>query len=284
MFHELFPCTYSCAYSSSCTNSIVHSNVFLFWQTCSTHVHVYFHHCLHVFTACMFMYSLHVFSACKYQHMCIVYDNGSMFHELCPCKYSCPYSWSCAQNIDTLLLIVHLLVDILLLLVPCLHTMLGSNGLSIYMITYNVPCLHIILGSNVLSMYLHFDFVLHDIMLGVRKKTQIKVRENMLQTHTFLYKWQYIKLLCSIYTLLFRTSVLFHTLYFVVILLMVSARTVNNIGQKRRITLRLPNAVFLQKISQLLQHCNALLWIFDDICNCASCFMLCEAVTFRECP
>ena len=33
---------------------------------CSTHVHLYFHHCLHVFTAYMFMYSLHVFSACKY--------------------------------------------------------------------------------------------------------------------------------------------------------------------------------------------------------------------------
>ena len=99
MFHELFPCKYSCAYSSTCAQSNVQYNVFLLWQTCSTHVHLYFHNCLHVFTACMFMYSLHVFSACKCQHICIVYDNRSMFHELFPCKYSCAYSSSCAQNI-----------------------------------------------------------------------------------------------------------------------------------------------------------------------------------------
>ena len=74
MFHELFPCKYSCAYSSTCAQSNVQSNVFLLWQTCSTHVHVYFHHCLHVFTACLFIYSLHVFGSCTYQHMCIVYD------------------------------------------------------------------------------------------------------------------------------------------------------------------------------------------------------------------
>ena len=51
--------------------------MFLLWQTCSTHVHLYFSHCLHVFTAWMFMYSLHVFSAYNHQHniMCIVYDN-----------------------------------------------------------------------------------------------------------------------------------------------------------------------------------------------------------------
>ena len=29
MFHELFPCKYSCTYSSSCAPNIVHSNVFL---------------------------------------------------------------------------------------------------------------------------------------------------------------------------------------------------------------------------------------------------------------
>ena len=58
MFHEVFPCKYSCAYSSACAHNIVHSNRFLLWQTCSTPVHLHFHHCLHVFTACMFMYSL----------------------------------------------------------------------------------------------------------------------------------------------------------------------------------------------------------------------------------
>ena len=67
-FHYLFPCKYPCAYSSSCAQIIVHSNVFLLWQTCSTHVHLYFSHCLHVFTACMFMYSLHVFSACLFMY------------------------------------------------------------------------------------------------------------------------------------------------------------------------------------------------------------------------
>ena len=99
MFHELFPCKYSWAYSSSCAQIIVHSNVFLLWQTCSIHVHIYFHHGLHVFTACIFTCSLHVFSACKYQHLCIVYDNWwSMFYELFPYKYSCAYPSSCAQN------------------------------------------------------------------------------------------------------------------------------------------------------------------------------------------
>ena len=60
-----------------CTNHCTLYNVFLLWQTCSTHVHLYFSHCLHVFTAWMFMYSLHVFSAYNHQHniMCIVYDN-----------------------------------------------------------------------------------------------------------------------------------------------------------------------------------------------------------------
>ena len=99
MVHELFPCKYPCAYSSSCAHNIVHSNRFILWQTCSTHVHLHFHHCLHVFIACMFMYSLHVFRSCNYQHRCIVYDNRSMFHELFPCKYPCAYSSSCAQNI-----------------------------------------------------------------------------------------------------------------------------------------------------------------------------------------
>ena len=48
-----------------------------FVKNCSTHVLMYFHNCLHVFTACMFMYSLHVFSPYKYQYLCIVYDNRS---------------------------------------------------------------------------------------------------------------------------------------------------------------------------------------------------------------
>ena len=89
MFQYLFPCKYSCAYSSSCAHIIVHSNFFLLWQTCSRHVHLHFRHCLHVFTVSLFMYSLHVFSASlfmyllhvfsayNHQHniMCIVYDN-----------------------------------------------------------------------------------------------------------------------------------------------------------------------------------------------------------------
>ncbi len=100
MFHELFPCKYSCAHSSSCAHNIVHSNVFLLWQTCSTHENLYFQHCLHVFTAYMFMYSLHVFSACKYLHLCVVYDNDRLvLHEVFPCKYSCAYSSACAHNI-----------------------------------------------------------------------------------------------------------------------------------------------------------------------------------------
>ena len=99
MFHELFPCKYSWAYSSSCAQIIVHSNVFLLWQTCSIHVHIYFHHGLHVFTACIFTCSLYVFSACKYPHLCIVYDKWwSMFYYLFPYKYSCVYPSSCAQN------------------------------------------------------------------------------------------------------------------------------------------------------------------------------------------
>ena len=89
MFRQLFPCKYPCAYSSSCAQITVHSNVFLWWQTCSRHVHLYFSHCLHVFTACMFIYSLHVVSACLFmfllhvfsayyhQHMSIVNDNRS---------------------------------------------------------------------------------------------------------------------------------------------------------------------------------------------------------------
>ena len=80
VFHEVFPCKYSCAYSSACAHNIVHSNRFLLWQTCRTHVHLHFHHCLHAFTACMFMYSVRVFSSCNYQHLCIVFDNRSMFH------------------------------------------------------------------------------------------------------------------------------------------------------------------------------------------------------------
>ena len=82
LFHEMFPligymqvfmriliimCTYYCTLYCRC---------FLL-KNCSTHLHEYFHHCLHVFTACMFMYSLHVFSPCKYQYLCILYDNRS---------------------------------------------------------------------------------------------------------------------------------------------------------------------------------------------------------------
>ena len=63
MFHELFPCKYSCAYSSSCAQNIVYCNVFLLWQTRSTHVHVYFHHCcmysLHACSCIHFMFSVH---------------------------------------------------------------------------------------------------------------------------------------------------------------------------------------------------------------------------------
>ena len=70
-FHELFTCKYSRAYSSSCAHIIAHYIVVVFVKNGSTHLHEYFHHCLHVFTACMFMYSLHVFSPCKYQYLCI---------------------------------------------------------------------------------------------------------------------------------------------------------------------------------------------------------------------
>ena len=80
MFHELFLrivsmqvfrriliiiCTYWCSLYCRCV------------KKCSTHVLIYFHNCLHVFTACMFMYSLHVLSPYKYQYICIVYDNRS---------------------------------------------------------------------------------------------------------------------------------------------------------------------------------------------------------------
>ena len=100
MFHELFTCKYSCAYTSSCAHIIAHYIVVVFVKNCSTHLHKYYHHCLHVFTACMFMYSLHVFSPCKYQYLCIVYDNRSTDVPLLfPCKYSCTYSSSCAQII-----------------------------------------------------------------------------------------------------------------------------------------------------------------------------------------
>ena len=53
MFHELFPCKYSCAYSSSCAHTNAHYIVVFF--NCITHIHVYVHHCLHVFTASLFM-------------------------------------------------------------------------------------------------------------------------------------------------------------------------------------------------------------------------------------
>ena len=73
LFHGIFPwivymqvfmriliimCTYYCT----------------LYYRCRTHLHEYFHHCLHVFTACILMYSIHVFSPCKYQYICIVYD------------------------------------------------------------------------------------------------------------------------------------------------------------------------------------------------------------------
>ena len=60
LFHELFTYKDSCAYSSSCAHIIAHYIVVVFVKNCSTHLHEYFHHCLHVFTACMFMYSLQV--------------------------------------------------------------------------------------------------------------------------------------------------------------------------------------------------------------------------------
>ena len=76
-FHELFTCKYSCAYSSSCAHIIAHYIVIVFVNNCRKHLHEYFQHCLHLFTACMFMYSLYVFSPCTYQYLCIVYDNRS---------------------------------------------------------------------------------------------------------------------------------------------------------------------------------------------------------------
>ena len=100
MFYKLFPCKYSCAYSSLCAQSIVHTNIFFYDK-------LVVHMCMYTFTiACM--YSLH---ACSCIHsMCLVHArtnmsassttsyNRSMFHELFPCKYSCAYSSSCAQN------------------------------------------------------------------------------------------------------------------------------------------------------------------------------------------
>ena len=102
MFHELFPCKYSCAYSSSYAHNIVHSNFFFFYdkRVAHNHVHVYFHNCLHVFTACFS--SIHsMFSVHASTNICASSTTTIrlMFHELFPCKYSCAYSSSCAQNI-----------------------------------------------------------------------------------------------------------------------------------------------------------------------------------------
>ena len=106
------------------------------------------------------------------------------------------------RTLYTLLLIVYLLFGILLLIVPCLHTMLGSNGLSICLPTYNVPCLHIILRSNVLSMYLRFDCIYCMIScLVLEKRHQLRC-EKIYCSQTRLYKWwdKYInvQLFCSI--------------------------------------------------------------------------------------
>ena len=77
-------CSINCSHASihAHTPHHVHKSLytlmfFLLWQTCSIHVHIYFRLCLHVFTACMFMYSLHVFNPCKYQYLSIVFDNRS---------------------------------------------------------------------------------------------------------------------------------------------------------------------------------------------------------------
>ena len=68
--------------SASMHNTPVDYTVVVFITNCSTHVKLYFDHCLHVFHACMCMHSLHVFIACR----------------LFLCEYSCTYLSSCAQN------------------------------------------------------------------------------------------------------------------------------------------------------------------------------------------
>ena len=52
MLHELFPC----AYFTSCAQNAVNFIAVIFITNCRTHVHLYFHHCLHVFIVCMFMF------------------------------------------------------------------------------------------------------------------------------------------------------------------------------------------------------------------------------------
>ena len=64
MFHELFPCKYPCAYSSSCAQNIVHSTVFLLWQTCSTmRIYTFTVACMYAVHACsciiQSMFSVH---------------------------------------------------------------------------------------------------------------------------------------------------------------------------------------------------------------------------------
>ena len=154
------------------------------------------HTCIYTFTiACM--YSLHT---CSCIHSMFSVHASTNIHVCASCATDrCSISCFHAsihvhthhhvhRTLYTLLLIVHLLFGILLLIVPCLHTMLGSNGLSICLPTYNVHCLHIILGSNVLSMDLRFDCIYCMIScLVLEKRYQLRC-EKIYCSQTRLYK------------------------------------------------------------------------------------------------
>ena len=55
----IVPCKYSCAYSSSCPHTIAHRIVVVYVNNCSTHMRVYFHHCLHACSYIHSMFSVH---------------------------------------------------------------------------------------------------------------------------------------------------------------------------------------------------------------------------------
>ena len=118
---------------------------FLLWQTCSTHVHLYFSHCLHVFTACMFiysllvlsaslfMYSLHVFSAYHHRHMCIVYDNRTT---VVPWNVSMNYLHASihAHTHQHVHILLHTVLSLFLLKIIVVH---------ICMNTFTIVCMYV---------------------------------------------------------------------------------------------------------------------------------------------
>ena len=188
-------CSVSCFHASIHAHTHHHVHRTLYTLMFFFYDKLVVHMCIYTFTiACM--YSLHT---CSCIHsMFIVHASTNMSASSTTTDR---YSINCFhasihvhthhhvhRTLYTLLLIVYLLFGILLLIVPCLHTMLGSNGLSICLPTYNVPCLQIILGSNVLSMYLRFDCIYCMIScLVLEKRHQLRC-EKIYCSQTRLYK------------------------------------------------------------------------------------------------